>query len=157
MGTNLKLILILLLLFGCKSSKEYLNTREVDEKKDKVEYVVTDLTKVDKLFSDLVINTDKKLDFIVYDTNKSIEGKPPVLMKGTLTDKSILTDKSRREELITDNSKSLVEDKGQINIRDELKVKEKKNNKTWIEQLTRFGVVVILLLGAGLYIKKRWF
>ena len=147
-----------MLFVSCKSSKEYLNTREVDEKKDKAEYSLTDLTKIDKLFSDLLINTDKKLDFIVYDTSKPlIEGKSPVLVEGSLTDKSTLTDKSASEELVTDNSKSLVEDKGQINIRDELKVKEKKNNKSWIEQLTRFGVVVILLVGAGIYIKKRWF
>ena len=153
-----KYLLILFLLFGCKSSKEYLSTREVDEKKYKAEYALTDLTKVDKLFSDLVINTDKKIDFVVYDTSKPVvEGKPPILVEGILTDNSTITDKSVSEEQVTDNSREIIEDKGQVNIRDKLQVEEKKNNKSWIEQLTRFGFVIILLLGIVVYIKKRWF
>ena len=116
------------------------------------------MTKIDKLFTDLVINTDRKLDFIVFDTSKPItEGKPPILIEGSLVDNSVITDKSQQEELITDNSEVLIKDKGKVNIRDELTVKERKNNKSWIEQLTRFGVVIILLLVVGIYIKKRWF
>lgn len=145
-------------MVGCKTSKQLTTSNVIDEKKDKSELTNFDLTKIDKLFSDLVINTDKKLDFIVYDTSKPIvEGKPPMLMKGTLTDKSILIDKSTSEELVTDNSKSLVEDKEKVNIRDELKVEEKKNNKSWIEQLTRFGFVLVLLICVGIYVKRRWF
>ena len=158
MGINLKLMLILLFLVGCKTSKQLTTSKITEERKDKNEYVITDLTKIDKLIKDLVINTDKKIDFVMYDTSKPIvEGKPPVLMEASLVDNTVITDKSTQEELITDNSEVLIKDKGKVNIRDELTVKERKNNKSWIEQLTRFGVVIILLLVVGIYIKKRWF
>lgn len=146
---------LLLLLVSCKTSKEYLNTHEVDEKKDKIELTNFDLTKIDKLMNDLVINTDKKLDFIIYDTSKSTEGKSPILIEGTLTDKSTIADKSVSEKQFTDNSEVVVEDKGQINIRDKLQVEEKKNHKSWIEQLTRLGIVLVLLVGVGIYLKKK--
>ncbi|MGL5261683.1 MAG: hypothetical protein ACRC9P_04795 [Bacteroides sp.] len=155
MGTNLNLILILLLLVGCKSSKQLTASRVVDEKKDVIQTSNLELTKIDKLFSDLVINTDRKLDFIVFDTNKPItEGKPPVLIEGSLVDSSVITDKSQQDELITDNSEVVIENKGTVNIRDELQSKE-KNSKSWIDQLTRFGFIIMLLLGLGIYIKKR--
>lgn len=158
MGTNLKLMLILLLLVGCKTSKQLTTSKITEERKDKNEYVITDLTKIDKLIKDLVINTDKKIDFVVYDTSKPVvEGKPPILVEGILTDNSTITDKSVSEEQVTDNSREIIEDKGQVNIRDKLQVEEKKNNKSWIEQLTRFGFVIILLLGIVVYVKKRWF
>lgn len=158
MGTNLKLMLILLFLFGCKTSKQLTTSKITEERKDKNEYVITDLTKIDKLIKDLSVSKDIKLDFIIYDTSKPVvEGKPPILVEGLLTDNSTITDKSVSEELITDNSEVLIKDKGKVNIRDELTVKERKNNKSWIEQLTRFGFVIILLLVVGIYIKKRWF
>ena len=148
----------LLLLFSCKSSKEYLNTREIDEKKDKVELTNFDLTKIDKLIKDLSVSKDIKLDFIIYDTSKPIiEGKPPILIEGSLTDNSTITDKSVSEEQITDKSREIIQDKGQVNIRDKLKVEEKKNNKSWIEQLTRFGFVIVLLVCVGVSLKKRSF
>lgn len=148
----------LLLFFSCKSSKELISNHVEDEKKDVIQTSNYDLTKIDKLFTDLVINTDRKLDFIVFDTSKPItEGKPPILIEGSLVDNSVVTDKSQQEKLITDNSKVLIEDKEQVNIRDKLQVKEKKNNKSWIEQITRLGVVIILLACVGIYVKKRWF
>lgn len=158
MGTNLKLIFIILLLVGCKSSKQLTASRVVDEKKDVIQTSNFDLTKIDKLFTDLVINTDRKLDFIVFDTSKPIaEGKPPILIEGSLVDNSVVTDNSQQEKLITDNSEVLIKDKGKINIRDELQSNEKRNNKTWIEQWTRFGVVAVLLVSIIVYVKKRWF
>lgn len=147
----------LLLLFSCKSSKEYLNTRETDEKKDKIELTNFDLTKIDKLIKDLSVSKDIKLDFIIYDTSKTIDGKPPILVEGSLTDNSTITDKSVSEEKVTDKSEVVIEDKGQVNIRDKLQVTEKKNNRSWIEQLTRFGFVIVLLVCVGVYVRKRWF
>lgn len=147
---------LLLLLVSCKTSKEYLSTSTIDEKKDKIELTNFDLTKIDKLFTNLVVNTDKKLEFIMYDTSKTVEGKSPILIEGTLIDKSTLTDKSVSEKQLTDNSEVVIEDKGQINIRDKLQVEEKKNNKSWIEQLTRLGLVIVLFC-LGVYVKKRWF
>lgn len=145
-------------MVGCKTSKQLTTYKITEERKDKEEYVVTDLNSFSSLVKDLSINLDKRLDFVVYDTSKPIvEGKPPVLMEASLVDNSVITDKSTQEELITDNSREIIEDKGQVNIRDKLQVEEKKNNKSWIEQLTRFGVVIILLLVVGIYIKKRWF
>lgn len=151
-------MLILLLLVGCKTSKQLTTSKITKERKDKEEYVVTDLNSFSSLVKDLSINLDKRLDFVVYDTSQPVvEGKPPVLMEASLVDNSVITDKSTQEELITDNSEVLIKDKGKVNIRDELTVKERKNNKSWIEQLTRFGVVIILLLVVGIYVKKRWF
>ena len=148
----------LLLFFSCKSSKELISNHVEDEKKDVTQTSNFDLTKIDKLFTDLVINTDRKLDFIVFDTSKPItEGKPPILIEGSLVDNSVVTDKSQQEKLITDNSEVLIKDKGKVNLRDELQSKEKRNNKTWIEQLTRFGFVIVLLVCVGIYVKKRWF
>ena len=145
----------LLLLFSCKSSKEYLNTRETNEKKNKVEIGITDINSLSSLMKDLSVNLNKRLDFIIYDTSKIVEGKPPILVEGSLTDKSTTIDKSVSEEQITDNSKVIIEDKGQVNIRDKLQVTEKENNRSWIEQLTRFGFVVLLLVCVGVYVKKK--
>ena len=137
----------LLLFFSCKSSKELISNHVEEERKDKIELTNFDLTKIDKLFTDLVINTDRKLDFIVFDTSKPItEGKPPILIEGSLVDNSVITDKSQQEKLITDNSEVLIKDKGKVNIRDELQSKEKRNNKTWIEQATYFIWAIIILV-----------
>ena len=146
---------LLLLLFSCKSSKEYLNTRETNEKKNKVEIGITDINSLSSLMKVLSVNLNKRLDFIIYDTSKIVEGKPPILVEGSLTDKSTTIDKSVSEEQITDNSKVIIEDKGQVNIRDKLQVTEKENNRSWIEQLTRFGFVVLLLVCVGVYVKKK--
>ena len=147
-----------ILFWSCKSSKQLTASRVVDEKKDVIQTSNFDLAKIDKLFTDLAINTDRKLNFIVFDTSKPIvEGKPPILIEGSFVDNSVITDKSQQEELITDNSEVLIKDKGKINIRDELQSKEKRNNKTGIEQLTRFGFVIVLLVCVGIYVKKRWF
>lgn len=153
----LMLIASIILLSACKSSYKYKSDIEIVEKKDKVELTNFDLTKIDKLIKNLSVSKDIKLDFIIYDTSKIVDGKPPILVEGTLTDKSTTIDKSVSEELITDNSKEIIEDKGQVNIRDKLHVTEKKNNKSWIEKLTRLGIVIILLLVLGIYVKKRWF
>lgn len=156
MGTNLKLIFIILLLVGCKSSKQLTASRVVDEKKDVIQTSNFDLTKIDKLFTDLVINTDRKLDFIVFDTSKPIaEGKPPILIEGSLVDNSVVTDNSQQEKLITDNSEVLIKDKGKINIRDELESNEKRNNKAWIEQLTYliWAIIGLVLIVFVLYRK----
>lgn len=147
----------LFLLFSCKSSKELISNRVEEEKKDKVEIGITDVSTLTSLMKDLSVSKDIKLDFIVYDTSKSIEGKSPILVEGTLTDNSIITDKSVSEEQITDKSEIVTEDKGQVNIRDKLQSSEKKNNKSWIEQLTKFGFVILLLACVGIYVKKRWF
>lgn len=145
-----------ILLCSCKSSKQLTTSRVVEEKKDVIQTSNFDLTKIDKLFTDLVINTDRKLDFIVFDTSKPItEGKPPILIEGSLVDNSVVTDKTQQEKLITDNSEVLIKDKGKVNIRGELQSKEKRNNKTWIEQFTCFGFIIMLLLGLGICVKKR--
>ena len=151
----LMLIASIILLSACKSSYRYKSDIEIDEKKDKVELTNFDLTKIDKLIKNLSVSKDIKLDFIIYDTSKTIEGKPPILVEGTLTDNSTITDKSVSEEQITDKSEVVIEDKGQVNIRDKLQVKEKKNNRSWIEQLTRFGFVIVLLVCVGVYVKKK--
>lgn len=137
-----------ILLCSCKSSKQLTASRVVDEKKDVIQTSNFDLAKIDKLFTDLAINTDRKLNFIVFDTSKPIvEGKPPILIEGSFVDNSVITDKSQQEKLITDNSEVLIKDKGKVNLRDELQSKEKRNNKTWIEQATYFiGAIIALML-----------
>ena len=158
MGTIVRLLLVLLLFVGCKSSKELVATRVQKEQKDMVELSKTDIQAIKSIVNDLSVNLNKRLDFIVYDTEKpTLEGRPPVLFEGTVTDNSTITDKGLQQEQINDNSEAVTRDKGKVNIRDKLQVEEKKNNKTWIEQLTKFGVVIILLLGTVIYIKKRWF
>ena len=110
-------IWIVILLCSCKSSKQLTASRVVDEKKNVIQTSNYDLTKIDKLFTDLVINTDRKLDFIVFDTSKPIaEGKPPILIEGSLVDNSVVTDNSQQEKLTTGNSEVLIKDKGKINI-----------------------------------------
>lgn len=147
----------LLLLFSCKSSKELVSNRVEEEKKDRIEIGITDVSTLTSFIKDLSVSKDIKLDFIIYDTSKIVEGRPSILVEGTLTDNSTITDKSVSEEQITDKSEVVIEDKGQVNIRDKLQVTEKKNNKSWIEQLTRFGFVILLLVCVGVYVKKRWF
>lgn len=151
-------LLILLLVVGCKSSKELMHDKQSSQETNRMELSNFDLTKVDKLFTDIVINTDRKLDFIVFDTSKPlVDNEPPILIKGSLVDNSTSVDRSRLEELVTDNSEVIVEDKGKVNIRDKLQASEKINNKTWIEQLTKFGVVIAILMILIIYIKRRWF
>lgn len=153
-----KYLFILLFITGCKSSKELVHDKQSIEELNRTELLSSDLTKIDKLFTDIVVNTDRKLDFIVFDTsNPLVDNEPPILIKGSLVDNSVKIDRSKQEELVTDNSEIIIEDKGKVNIRDKLQTTEKINNKTWIEQLTRFGLVMFLLVSLGVYIKRRWF
>lgn len=151
------LLIAFVLLSACKSSYKQVEITEINEKKDRVEIGITDVNSLTSLMKDLSVNLNKRLDFIIYDTSKIVDGKPPILVEGTLTDKSTTIDKSVSEEQITDRSEVVIEDKGQVNIRDKLQIEEKKNNKSWIEQLTRFGFVILLLACVGVYVKKRWF
>ena len=158
MGTIVRLLLAVLLLVGCKSSKELATTRVHEDNKDKVELSTTDIQTIKNVVSDLSVNLNKRLDFVVYDTNRpAIEGKPPILLEGTLTDNSIITDKGSQQEQVTDNSEVILQDKGQVNIRDELQSSEKKNNKTWIEQFSSllWAVAVVGVLGYLIYRKMK--
>ena len=151
------LTLISSFLWSCKSSKQLVASKIIDEKKDVIQTSNLELTKKGELFTDFVINTDKKLDFIVFDTSKlQTDSEPPVLIKGSFIENSVITDKSMQEELITDNSKIVIKNKDKVNIRNELKSKEKKN-KSWIKQLVFLGNMTLFLLCIGVYIKKRWF
>ena len=74
-------LLILLLVVGCKSSKELMHDKQSSQETNRMELSNFDLTKVDKLFTDIVINTDRKLDFIVFDTSKPlVDNEPPILI-----------------------------------------------------------------------------
>lgn len=158
MGTIVRLLLAVLLLVGCKSSKELVTTRVHEDHKDKVELSKTDVQVMKSIVSDLSVNLNKRLDFVVYDTDKPIfEGKPPILLEGTITDNSIIADKGSQQEQVTDNSEVVIEDKGRVNIRDELQSSEKKNNKTWIEQFSSllWAVAVVGVLGYLIYRKMK--
>ena len=158
MGTIVRLLLVVLLLVGCKSSKELATTRVYEDKKDRVELSTTDIQAIKSVVSDLSVNLNKRLDFVVYDTSRpALEGKPPILLEGTLTDNSIIADKGSQQEQVTDNSEVIIEDKGRVNIRDELQSVEKKNNKTWIEQFSSllWAVAVVGVIGYIIYRKVR--
>ena len=152
------IVLFLLLIVSCKSSKELVTTRVHEDNKDKVELSTTDVRSIKSIVSDLSVNLNKRLDFVVYDTDKPIfEGKPPILFEGTITDNSIIVDKGSQQEQVTDNSEVILQDKGQVNIRDELQSSEKKNNKTWIEQFSSllWAVAVVGVIGYIIYRKVR--
>lgn len=152
MKSEFIILFLLFILIGCKSTMQVSKDENRTSSKDMSIVTLNESNLVSDLAKSLLWKKDQRLSYILYDTNKEVlkeTGKPPVLLEVEYLNNDTIREDSKalsRDQTKVEEKKDTDETEQYSNVQS---LKEEKNNKTFIEQVSSLLKVIITFAIVG--------